>query len=80
MQNQGIGSELLRFSLRQNVIKESTLFVLGNPGFFQKFGFEPCVQPFCPLDKGNAHFFSLRNSTSRQYTVGYEPEFSKVKG
>src|SRR5512133_2546754 len=28
MQHQGIGSELLRFALRQGVIKDSTLFVL----------------------------------------------------
>jgi len=80
MQNQGIGSELLRFSLRQDAIKESTLFVLGNPGFFRKFGFEPCVQPLCPLDKGNAHFLVIRNNAVRQYTVGYEPEFGKVRG
>jgi putative acetyltransferase len=80
MQNQGIGSELLRFALRQEAIKERTLFVLGNPGFFQKFGFEPCALPLCPFDQGNTHFLSLRNTTSRQYTVGYEPEFSKVKG
>ena len=39
-QKQGIGSELLRFALRQNVIKENTIFVLGAPEFYQKFGFE----------------------------------------
>ena len=78
MQNQGIGSELLRFALRQEVIKESTVFVVGNPALFLKFGFERCALPLCPLDKGNAHFLSLRNAEPRQYTVGYEPEF-KVK-
>ncbi len=78
MQNQGIGSELLRFALRQEVIKESTIFVVGNPALFLKFGFERCALPLCPLDKGNAHFLSLRNTEPRQYTVGYEPEF-KVK-
>ncbi len=77
MQNQGIGSELLRFSLRQDIIRESTIFVLGAPRFYRKFGFEPCTMPICPLDKNNAHFLSVRNTTSRRYTVGYEPEFKQ---
>ena len=75
MQNQGIGSELLRFSLRQDGIRESTVFVLGNPGFYRKFGFESCTMPICPFDKNNSHFLSIRNAASHQYTVGYEPEF-----
>lgn len=74
-QKQGIGSELLRFALRQPVIRESTLFVLGDPGFYRKFGFEPCARPICPFDKKNAHFSSIRNSTNSQFTVGYESEF-----
>jgi putative acetyltransferase len=74
-QNQGIGSELLRFALRQEVIKASTIFVLGSSKFYQKFGFERCVLPLCPLDKSNAQFLSIRNDTTHQYTVGYEPEF-----
>jgi putative acetyltransferase len=77
MQNQGIGSELLRFSLRQDIIKENTIFVLGKPGFFQKFGFERCALPICPFDKKNTRFLSIRNTVSRRYTVGYEPEFGK---
>lgn len=75
-QKQGIGSELLRFALRQEPIKTETLFVLGNPEFYKKFGFEPCVNPICPFDKKNAHFLSIRNTASAQFTVGYEPEFS----
>lgn len=75
MQNQGIGSELLRFSLRQKVIREKALFVLGNPGFYTKFGFERCTMPICPFDKNNKHFLSIRNNSSSTFTVGYEPEF-----
>lgn len=74
-QNQGIGSELLRFALRQEVIKDTPIFVLGEPKFYQQFGFELCTQPICPFDTHNAHFLSLRNSASHNYTVGYEPEF-----
>ena len=78
MQGQGIGSELLRFALRQEVIKESTIFVMGSPKFYEKFGFECCAQPLCPFDKSDAQFLSIRNDTTHPYTVGYEPEF-KVK-
>ena len=74
-QNQGIGSELLHFALRQDAIKENTIFVLGDPGFYTKFGFELCTIPICPFDEENAHFLSIRNNTSSQFTVGYEPEF-----
>ena len=75
MQNQGIGSELLRFSLRQKEIRESPLFVLGEPNFYMKFGFEPCSRPTCPFDKSGGHFLSIRNDSLSMFTVGYEPEF-----
>ncbi len=79
MQGQGIGSELLRFALRQEGIRESTIFVLGDPKFYRKFGFERCALPLCPFDKGNAHFLSIRNTATHRYTVGYEPEFRVKK-
>ncbi len=78
-QRQGIGSELLRFALRQDVIKDSTIFVLGAPAFYQKFGFEPCPMPLCPFDRNNVHFLSIRNKPSGHFTVGYEPEFKSLQ-
>ena len=74
-QKQGVGTELLRFALRQHVIKDQPLFVLGQPGFYQRFGFEPCASPLCPFDTNNAHFLSMRNSAATSFIVGYEPEF-----
>lgn len=74
-QKQGVGEELLRFALRQEAIKSQTLYVLGHPGYYRRFGFEPCNQPICPFDKNNAHFLSLRNSADNYFVVGYEPEF-----
>jgi putative acetyltransferase len=75
MQNQGVGSELLRFALRQDIIRDNTIFVLGDPDFYLKFGFERCAVPICPFDKNNAHFLSIRNTPSHEYTVRYEREF-----
>lgn len=74
-QNQGLGSELLRFALRQEEIRDKQIFVLGASKFYKKFGFEPCSQPICPFDKNNAHFLSIHNPGTHSYTVGYEPEF-----
>ena len=75
-QKQGIASELMRFALRQEAIKSSTLFVLGAPKFYKKFGFTSCANPICPFDKNNSHFLSLRNTESTAFTVGYESEFT----
>ncbi len=75
LQGQGIGSELLRFALRQEVVATQPIFVLGDPAYYQKFGFVPCTAPLCPFDRGNKHFLSLRNSFSDAFTIGYEPEF-----
>jgi putative acetyltransferase len=74
-QKQGVGSELLNFALRQEPIKSQPLFVLGAPGYYKRFGFEPCTVPICPFDKNNAHFLSMRNETTTPFIVGYEPEF-----
>lgn len=74
-QRQGVGSELLRFALRQEAIKDQPLFVLGHPAYYQKFGFVPCTQPGCPFDPDNAHFLSRGHTAIAAFTVGYEPEF-----
>jgi putative acetyltransferase len=74
-QKQGVGSELLRFALRQEAIKDQVLFVLGEPAYYKRFGFEPCRLPICPFDENNAHFMSMRNSIASSFEVGYEPEF-----
>jgi putative acetyltransferase len=74
-QRHGVGSELLRFALRQEAIKTQAIFVLGDPGFYQRFGFAPCEMPVCPFAKKKANFLSIRNDTSSQFTVGYESEF-----
>ena len=74
-QKQGVGAELLRFALRQEPVKSQPLFVLGAPGYFQRFGFEPCRMPVCPFDTNNAHLLSIRNNAIAGFVVGYEPEF-----
>jgi putative acetyltransferase len=74
-QRQGVGTELLRFALRQKEIKGQPLFVLGEPGYYSRFGFEPCSRPVCPFDTDNAHFLSMGSTVTDSFSVGYEPEF-----
>ena len=74
-QRQRVGSELLRYALRQEQIKSQALFVHGKPDYFGRFGFEPCSHPIYPFAKNNAHFLSMGNNSEARFTVGYEPEF-----
>lgn len=77
-QRQGVGTELLNFALRQESIKNQPLFVLGEPAYFKRFGFEPCSQPICPFAVNNTHFLSMRNDGTTSFTVNYESEFTSV--
>ena len=70
------GSELLRFALRQTEIKNQPLFVMGEPGYYSRFGFEPCRLPICPFGRNNANFLGQHNTIDSFFTVGYEPEFT----
>ena len=74
-QKQGVGRELMKFALRQEAIKPQPLFVLGEPGYYKRFGFEMCSQPVCPFDEGNPLFLSMRNTAATNFEVGYESEF-----
>lgn len=76
-QRQGIGSELIAFALRQEKIKNNTLFVLGNPEYYKKFGFTKCQNPVCSFANKKRHFLSIRNEFTESFTVGYEREFGK---
>jgi putative acetyltransferase len=77
-QKQGVGTELLNFALRQEAIRNQTLFVLGEPGYYRRFGFEPCQAPVCPFDTNNAHFLNMRSTAADSFIAGYEPEFMTV--
>jgi len=74
-QNQGIGTELIQFALRQEKIKNHTLFVLGKSHYYERFGFSHCDNPRCQFTKNNRNFLSLGGSFSHNFTVGYEKEF-----
>ena len=75
-QNQGFGTELTLFALRQKEIADKTIFVLGKPGYYNRFGFSGCKSPYCEFTKNNKNFMVLRpGSSDTEFTIGYEPEF-----
>ncbi len=74
-QGRGIGTELLSFALRQKEIQASSLYVLGDSHFYEKFGFELCSCPGSNHSRKGKHFLSIRNTQDEHFIVGYEPEY-----
>ena len=75
-QRQGLGSALVVQSLASSLIASQTVFVLGLPEYYQRFGFKRVASPICLFDDGNQHFLALRQPAEGNYTVGYEEEFT----
>ncbi len=83
-QNQGIGSALVREGLtKADAMSESSAIVLGNPRFYNRFGFKPSIQygiesPF-PVPED---FFMVKPLNNYQNTqrgkVVYPPAFLGV--
>ncbi len=77
LRKQGIGSALIRESLKQVGDGEGPVFVLGDPRYYRRFGFARVESPVCPFDPGNEHFMALRWTEGPAFTVGYEEEFGE---
>jgi putative acetyltransferase len=69
-QRMGYGADLIRRTLRTPPIAKSPVFVLGDPGYHRRFGFERVPQPECPFDPGSAHFMALNYNVSDAFTIG----------
>ena len=74
-QKHGHGSSLIRQTLAQPTISNSPVFVLGNPGFYTRFGFSQIREPRCPFDPENEHFMALRHCCHDHFVIGYENAF-----
>lgn len=72
LQGIGLGSELIRRTLDSESLKESAIFVLGQPAFYERFGFKPVTTAICPYDESNDHFRALRwKETAEHFVIGY---------
>jgi putative acetyltransferase len=77
-QRKGFGTALIGHALLDPRLASSSIFVLGSPHFYSRFGFEHVERPLCPFDPGNAHFQALRWSSQDLFSIGYEPEFTNA--
>jgi putative acetyltransferase len=75
-QRRGYGSDLIRQTLAESPISCSPVFVLGDPGYYTRFGFRRVREPRCPYDPANEHFMALRYTCDDAFMIGYETEFS----
>lgn len=78
-QKTGIGTELMLFALRQKEIKDQNIFVLGKPGYYERFDFKHVAQPVCPFTKNNKNFMLRGSMSDCEFSLGYEKEFSTTK-
>ena len=74
-QRQGLGTILVLQALQDPRLSNSPIFVLGDPRYYRRFGFERIANPSCPFDPGNQHFQAIRWALKDDFVVGYEPVF-----
>lgn len=74
-QRHGLGTSIVFQALAETRVAEASIFVLGDPRFYGRFGFRRVQKPSCSFDPGNQHFQALRWTCDDEFTIGYEPEF-----
>lgn len=76
-QKQGIGSQLIRETLAMQPIAEASVFVLGDPDYYERFGFSKTQTARCPFDENNQHFRALRwdDDEHNPFDIGYASAF-----
>ena len=71
-QKQGLGSKLISETLQMEPLRDAPVFVLGDPRFYERFGFKETTSAICPYDEGNRHFRALRwRDAGSPFMVGY---------
>lgn len=79
-QHQGIGSQLVRAAVNEEPIFPDSVFVLGDPHFYERFGFRVTEKARCPYNEGNTHFRALRwNDDGPIFEIGYCSSFSEAE-
>jgi putative acetyltransferase len=79
-QGRGVGSELIETTLSLPPIAAASVFVLGHPAYYERFGFVPIVSAICPYEPSNEHFRALRwTEAAEPFTIGYSASFQAVE-
>jgi putative acetyltransferase len=76
-QKRGLGTQLIRETLTSEALASESIFVLGDPQFYERFRFVKTTSAQCPFDKNKQHFRALRwHHRERPFNIGYEAAFS----
>ena len=79
-QSKGIGSQLIQQALLETPIADGPVFVLGDPHYYERFGFMKTHSAQCPYDPGNEHFRALRwTELDAHFEAGYSDAFKKTE-
>ncbi|MBK1876191.1 GNAT family N-acetyltransferase [Pelagicoccus mobilis] len=79
-QDKGYGSHLIETTLQLDPIRNAPVFVLGDPHFYERFGFAATPNPSCPYDPGNDYFRALRwTHTEDKFSIGYADAFKDAE-
>ncbi|WP_309385253.1 GNAT family N-acetyltransferase [Cerasicoccus frondis] len=76
-QRLGFGSKLIHETLAMPPIDASPVFVLGDPSYYERFGFGSAQDVQCPYDPTGEHFRALRWPSGKEsFVIGYPSEFT----
>jgi putative acetyltransferase len=79
-QRRGLGSDLIETTLNLLPISAASVFVLGDPAYYERFGFAPVTSAICPYEPSNEHFRALRwKETAEPFSIGYSLSFKAAE-
>jgi putative acetyltransferase len=79
-QRRGLGCDLIKTTLNLPPISAATVFVLGDPAYYERFGFAPVESAICPYEPSNEHFRALRwNETPEPFSIEYSSSFKAAE-
>jgi putative acetyltransferase len=79
-QRYGIGTELIRSTVNASPMAKEPVFVLGDPAYYERFGFAKVTTAICPYDPSNEYFRALRwTEAAEPFTIGYSASFQAIE-
>jgi putative acetyltransferase len=77
-QRQGAGTRIIGDGLKDPRIRGAPVFVLGQPRYYERFGFEVTPSIYCPFDPSGQNFQSLNWASRERFQIAYEKEFNEA--
>lgn len=79
-QRRGIGSKLIETTLSLPPFNAASVFVLGDPEYYERFGFASVASAICPYEPSNEYFRALRwKECAEPFTIRYSASFQAVE-